>query len=246
MSRVALVTGGARGLGRAIADALAKDGLSLFLVDILGDRLEQTRTELAGQGANVEVMATDIAERANCMAAVKAAVAAYGRLDVLVNAAGIVRFNHATQVPKEEYERIMAINLAAPFWLAQAAIPHLIESKGNIVNIASQSAQMGAAYIVPYASSKAGLLQMTKSLAMEYMDAPIRINAVSPGTMATEIGTDVTRPDDIDVAKLMRYSGLRPASEATEVAAVVAFVSSPKASAIHGAVINADTGVTAG
>ena len=246
MSKVALITGSARGLGRAIAEALAKDGCSLFLVDILADRLEATRADLAAQGIRVEALATDIAERANCLAAVDAAIAAYGRLDILVNAAGIVRFNHALQVPEGEFAQIMAVNLAAPFWFAQAAIPHLIEAKGNLINIASQSAQMGAPYIVPYATSKAGLIQMTKSLAMEYMDAPIRINAVSPGTMATEIGTGVTRPDDIDMAKVLRYSGQRPPSEAAEVAAVVAFVASDRASAIHGAVINADTGVTAG
>ena len=246
MSKVAIVTGSARGLGRAIAEALAADGCALFLVDILADRLEQTKADLTAQGIRVETFATDISQRANCLAAVAAAVAAYGRLDVLVNAAGIVRFNHAVDVPEAEFAAIMAINLAAPFWFMQAALPHILESHGNIVNIASQSAQMGAAYIVPYASSKGGLLQMTKSLAMEYMDAPIRINAVSPGTMATEIGTGVTRPDDIDFAKVLRYSGARPPSDAAEVAAVVAYVASDRASAIHGAVINADTGVTAG
>lgn len=246
VQRVALVTGGARGLGRATAEALAADGVALFLVDILGDRLEQTRADLVAAGARCEVLVADIAERAQCFAAVEAAIAAYGRLDILCNVAAIVRFNRSTDVPEDEYQRIMAINTAAPFWFCQAAIPHLIESKGNIVNVASQAASIGCAYIVAYAASKGALVQMTKSLAMEYVDAPIRINAVAPGTMATEIGSGVTMPEGLDVAKIQRYSGLRGASQAEEVAALIAFVASPKASAIHGAILNADSGVTAG
>src|SRR5690349_15675824 len=92
--RVAIVTGAARGLGRAIAEVLAADGVALMLIDILAERLEQTRTDLAAAGARVEIFATDISASANCVAAVEAAVAACGRIDILVNAAGLMRFNH--------------------------------------------------------------------------------------------------------------------------------------------------------
>src|SRR5512139_1034760 len=92
--RVALITGGARGLGREVAAALAREGVAVFLVDILGDRLAATQAELEAQGAVCRTFPTDIAERANCVAAVDAAVATYGRLDILVNAAAIVRFDH--------------------------------------------------------------------------------------------------------------------------------------------------------
>jgi len=149
-------------------------------------------------------------------------------------------------VPEEEFWRIMQVNAAAPFWFAQAAIPHLLETRGNIVNVLSQSALMGTPYIVPYAMSKAALLQLTKSLAVEFADRPIRINAVAPGAMLTEISTDTRPPADADFAKIRRYSGQRPPADAAEVAAVVAFVSSPEASAVHGAVWTADGGVTAG
>jgi meso-butanediol dehydrogenase/(S,S)-butanediol dehydrogenase/diacetyl reductase len=244
--RVALITGAARGLGRAIAEALAQQGVALLLVDILAERLEATRAELAANGAHCTAFATDISAKANCVAAVDAAIATYGRLDILINAAGLMRFNHATDVPEDEFWRIMQVNAAAPFWLAQAAIPHLLAAEGNIVNVLSQSALMGTAYIVPYSMSKAALLQLTKSLAVEYADHPIRINAVAPGAMMTEISTGTRPPEGADFAKIKRYSGTRPPSEAAEVAAVVAFISSPAASAVHGAVWPADCGVTAG
>lgn len=245
-ARVALVTGAARGLGHAIAEALAADGATLFLVDILAERLQQTCADLEAKGVRCVAHVADISDRQQCVDAVEKAAATFGRLDILCNAAGIVRFNHAVDVPEDEWQKIMAINVSGPFWLCQAAIPHLLESRGNIVNVTSQSALIGAAYIVPYSASKGALLQMTRSLAMEYIDAPIRINAVSPGAMATEITLDSPMPEGLDRAKIMRFSGVRPPSTAEEVAALVAFVASEKASAVHGAVLCADGGVTAG
>lgn len=245
-ARVALVTGAARGLGRAIAEALAAEGVSLMLVDVLAERLEQTRAALEANGARCAIRVADISERQQCLAVVEAAIETFGRLDILCNAAGIVRFNHAVDVPEEEWQKVMAINVSGPFWLCQAAIPHLLETHGNIVNVTSQSALMGAAYIVPYSASKGALLQMTRSLAMEYIDAPIRINAVSPGAMATEITLDSPMPEGLDRAKIKRFSGERPPSKPEEVAALVAFVASEKASAVHGAVLCADGGVTTG
>jgi meso-butanediol dehydrogenase/(S,S)-butanediol dehydrogenase/diacetyl reductase len=244
--RVALVTGSARGLGKAIAEALAAQGVTLMLVDILAERLEETSQELEAAGAHCATFATDISERGNCVAAVDAAVGRFGRLDILVNAAGLMRFNHATDVPEDEFWRIMQVNAGAPFWLCQAAIPHLIESHGNIVNVLSQSALMGTSYIVPYSMSKGALLQLTRSLAVEYVDKPIRINAVAPGSMMTEISSEAKLPDDVDYAKIKRYSGERPPADPATVASVVAFISSPQASSVHGAVWTADNGVTAG
>lgn len=244
--RVALVTGAARGLGRAIAEALAEQGVALLLVDVLADRLEETCAALTAGGATCAVFATDISERANCVAAVDAAVARFGRLDVLVNAAGLMRFNHAHEVPEDEFWRIMQVNAAAPFWFFQAALPHLLASAGNMTNVLSQSALMGTSYIVPYGMSKAALLQMTKSLAVEYVDQSIRINAVAPGGMTTEISSEARMPEGADFAKIKRYSGERPPADPADVAAVVAFISSPAAKGVHGAVWTADGGVTAG
>jgi NAD(P)-dependent dehydrogenase (short-subunit alcohol dehydrogenase family) len=244
--RVALITGSARGLGRAIAQALAGQGVALMLVDVLADRLKKTSSELEAAGARCRAHVADVSIRENCLAAVEATVAAYGRLDVLINAAGLMRFNNAVDVPEEEFWKIMQVNMAAPFWFAQAAIPHLLKTQGNIVNVLSQSALMGTAYIVPYSMSKAALLQLTRSLAVEYADKPIRINGVAPGSMLTEISEATRPPADADFAKIKRYAGIRPPSDVAEVASVVAYISSPAASAVHGAVWTADGGVTAG
>lgn len=214
IQRVALVTGSARGLGKAIAQALARDGVALMLVDVLADRLEETRVELEADGAQCAVFAADISVRDNCFAAVAATIAAYGRLDVLVNAAGMMRFGHATDVPEDEFWKIMQVNMAASFWFAQAAIPHLIESHDNIVNILSQSAFLGASYVVPYSMSKGAALQLNKSLAVEFSDQPIRINGVAPGAMVTDISEATRPPADADYAKIKRYAGQRaPAFE---------------------------------
>src|SRR6202008_4064385 len=110
--RVALITGAARGLGKAIAEALIDQGVTVLLVEILAERLGETRAALEARGGRCAVFATDIAQRANCLAAVDAAIATFGRLDILINAAGLMRFNHAVNVPEEEFARILQVNAA--------------------------------------------------------------------------------------------------------------------------------------
>jgi meso-butanediol dehydrogenase/(S,S)-butanediol dehydrogenase/diacetyl reductase len=244
--KVVFITGGARGLGKAAAVMFAARGASLFLVDMREEALQATRAELAATGCDCRTWVADIGERQACFDAVAGCVEAFGRLDVLCNVAGIVRFNRVPDVPAEEWAKIMAVNLSGPFHLSQAAIPHLLKTGGNIVNVASQSATMGTAYIVAYAASKGGLVQMSRSMAMEYMREPIRINVVAPGAMRTDIGEGVTLPEGMDEELLRRYYGIRPASPPDEVAEMIVFVASDRARSIHGAVLHVDGGVTAG
>lgn len=242
--KAALVTGAASGLGRATAIRLAEAGANVFAIDVNEAGLAETAALLGSASHTVRV--ADLSDPAECAAVVAEAVAAYGRLDALCNVAGLIYLVNTPEMALDQYRRTIDVNLSAPFLLSQAAIPHLLESNGAIVNVASSAAFIGEAYAAAYCASKWGLVGMTKAMAMEYAKKPIRINAVAPGGMLTEISEATRPPADADFAKIMRYSGQRPPSDVAEVAEVVGFISSPAASAVHGAIWTADGGVTAG
>lgn len=244
--RVAFITGAARGLGREVAFALAASGHRLYLVDILADKLAATASDLRAAGYEVIARAADISDRGNCFDAVGDCVAQLGELAVLVNCAAILRMNHFTEVSEEDWNRTLAVNMSAPFFLCQAALPHVIATRGNIVNVASSNGLMGTPYTGPYSATKAALINLTKTLAMEYVEEPIRINAVCPGPMATEIATTSAPPPTIKRDKIVRYSGQRGLADPADVAKVVAFLASDAAASVHGAIWTADIGTTAG
>jgi NAD(P)-dependent dehydrogenase (short-subunit alcohol dehydrogenase family) len=244
--KVALVTGAASGLGKATALKLARCGAALCLVDFNAEGLEQSVALAKSEGAQVLGHRADLSDPGQCRMPVEAALTRFGRLDALCNVAGIIVMAHAHEMAREDWDRIIAVNLTAPFLLSQAAIPHLIESEGAIVNVASSASYIGEAYAVAYCSSKFGLLGMTKALAMEYTRAPIRINAVGPGGMATNIGANMSFPADPDMELMARYMGLRGMVEVEDVAAMIAMLASPAGRGFHGACLNIDAGITAG
>jgi NAD(P)-dependent dehydrogenase (short-subunit alcohol dehydrogenase family) len=244
--KAALVTGAASGLGRATAARLARAGANLCLVDVNAAGLQDTAGLLAASGVDVLVHATDLAEPDNCRAAVEAAVARFGRLDALCNIAGIIFLANSHQMPAEQWHKTMAINLSAPFFLSRAAIPHLLQANGAIVNVASSAAFIGEAYAAAYCATKAGLVNLTKAMAMEYMKQPIRINAVAPGGMVTNIAANFRPPEGCDVELLKRYSGMRGVVEVDDVADLVAYLACDAARGYHGACVSIDAGITAG
>jgi len=241
--KAALVTGAASGLGRATALRLAEAGALLCLVDVNADALAET-AQLAG--GEVLVHLADLSDPASCAPAVATAVERFGRLDALCNIAGIIRFANSHEMPWELWDRTIAINLTAPFLLSQAAIPHLLEVDGAIVNCASTAAFVGEAYAAAYCASKAGLVQMTKAMAMEYVRKPIRINAVAPGGMITNIANGMTMPDGVEYDLIQRFSGLRGTVEVADVADLIAMLASPSGRSYHGACVSIDAGITAG
>jgi NAD(P)-dependent dehydrogenase (short-subunit alcohol dehydrogenase family) len=244
--KTAIVTGAASGLGKATAMKLARIGANLCLVDFNEAGLKETGALAEAEGARVLCHQADLSDSDQCRPAVDAAVAHFGRLDALCNVAGIIRMAHAHEMAREDWDKIIAVNLTAPFLLSQAAIPHLIESEGAIVNVASSASYIGEAYAVAYCSSKFGLLGMTKALAMEYTRQPIRINAVGPGGMATNIGAEMSFPENPDMELMSRYMGLRGMVEVEDVADMIALLASPAGRSFHGACINIDAGITAG
>jgi NAD(P)-dependent dehydrogenase (short-subunit alcohol dehydrogenase family) len=246
VEKVAFITGAARGLGREIAFALAKDGHRLYLVDVLADRLEATAEQLREAGHEVAVCQVDVSARQQCVDAVADCVGRFGKLSVLVNCAAIMRMEPFADTSEDAWNRIVAVNLSGPFFLCQAALPHVIAAQGNIVNVASSNGLMGTAYTGPYSATKAALISLTKTLAMEYVEHPIRVNAVCPGPMATEIAAGAPPPSSIKHDKIVRYSGQRGMGDAADVAKVVAFLASDSAAGVHGAIWTADLGTSAG
>jgi NAD(P)-dependent dehydrogenase (short-subunit alcohol dehydrogenase family) len=242
--KAALVTGAASGLGRATALRLAEAGANLCLVDV--DEAALVGTAEAISAVEVLVHPADLSDPDACAPAIAAAVERFGRLDALCNIAGIIRFANSHEMPRDLWDRTIAINLTAPFLLSQAAIPHLLEEDGAIVNCASTAAFVGEAYAAAYCASKAGLVQMTKAMAMEYVRKPIRINAVAPGGMVTNIANDLTMPEGVEYDLIQRFSGLRGTVEVEDVAELVATLASPAGRAYHGACVNIDAGITAG
>jgi NAD(P)-dependent dehydrogenase (short-subunit alcohol dehydrogenase family) len=244
--KAALVTGAASGLGRGVALALARAGADLFLVDVNAAGLEEIAAQTKVLGVRTQAHATDLSKAENCKAAVAEATKAFGRLDALCNVAGIIFFANAHEMPTAEWDKTLAVNLSAPFYLSQAAIPHLLEANGAIVNITSSGGFVGEAYLAAYCATKAGLAHLTKALAMEYINKPIRINAVAPGGMMTNIGANLKLPADMDYTLMQRYSGLRGMVEVDDVAELVAFLCSDAARGYHGAILSIDKGITAG
>lgn len=245
-NKVAFVTGAASGIGRATCFRLASEGARVYAVDVDAAGLEATAQMIAEGGGEVVTASCDVRRREACFEAIGACVERFGKLDVLANVAGVVRFSHATETTEDEWNLLLAVNLSGPFFLSQAAIPHLIEAGGNIVNIASNAGLMGQAYTVGYCASKAGLINMSRALAMEFVKSDIRINCVAPSGTATALVANVQFPSEPDGSLMDRYRGFRPMSQPEDIVNVVAFLASDEAKAVHGAVWEADQAVSAG
>jgi NAD(P)-dependent dehydrogenase (short-subunit alcohol dehydrogenase family) len=239
------VTGAASGLGRATALRLAEEGALVVGVDVDAEGLAETGRGCCAPG-RFHALERDLSSAAACRDAVAAAVARGAGLDVLCNVAGINRFHHFLEMPEADWHRILAVNLSSVAFLCQAALPHLVSRRGAIVNVASVAAAKGQAYTVAYCASKGGVVQLTRALAMEFIDAPVRINAVAPGGIDTAMNRNLAFPEGMDWSKVRPYTGRRGMARAEEVAEVIAFLASDGASNVHGAVWAVDGGLTAG
>jgi meso-butanediol dehydrogenase / (S,S)-butanediol dehydrogenase / diacetyl reductase len=240
--KVALITGAGSGMGRAITLRLAEEGASVFAVDIDAGRLAETQRDTAG---TVAIRQADLAEPEVCRQVVADCVGEFGRLDVLGNVAGIFFAANVVDVTPEQYRRLMAVNLDAYFFLAQAAIPHLLETGGNIVNIASNAGLQGVPYAVAYSASKGGVVQLTRALAVEFIKTPLRVNAIAPAGTRTNLTAGTSFPADMDVDLAVRMAGWRGMAEPEDIAAVFALLASDEARAVTGAIYTVDNGITA-
>ncbi len=241
--KAAMVTGAGSGIGRATARRLAAEGARVSASDINAEGLAQTMALLEGSGHHSQIL--DVSRSAACTAAVEASVAALGKLDVLCNVAGIAGLYRLEEISDELWERMIGINLSGPFYLSRAAMPHLLKTRGNIVNIASTAALVGQVYNAPYCASKGGLNLMSKALAVEFSKQGVRVNAVCPGSVRTPLTQGIHIPRDPDVMLFGRLSPLvEPAGEPEEIAAAVAYLASDEARFVTGESFTIDGGQT--
>ena len=244
--KVVVVTGAASGLARVCARRFAAEGASVAGLDLNAEGLAETAKLIEADGGTIHTRVTNVSDRTDAHAAIAEAVDRFGGVDVLANIAGVLRTGHVPDVTEADVELVFGVNVFGMFWMCQAALPHLIERRGNIVNIASNAGLMGQAYTTIYAASKGAVVNLTRSLAMEYVKSKVRINAVAPGGIVTPMAHATVLPDNVDWKLVAPYMGHRPMSEPEEIAAVVCFVASAEASAMHGSIVSADAGITAG
>jgi NAD(P)-dependent dehydrogenase (short-subunit alcohol dehydrogenase family) len=245
--RIALVTGGARGIGRAIVEKFAGEGAIVNFVDVDADVGRQTACDLAAAGMSVAFSRADITAEADVQRTIDEVLARHGTIDILVNNAGVNAYFDATEMTEAEWDRVFAVDLKGAWLCAKYALRPMKQARrGSIVNIASIHATLTIAGMFPYAAAKAGILGLTRSLALEYAPMGIRVNAVLPGYTRTRLIDEwlATQADPVEAERrAVAIQPLRRMATPAEIANVVAFVASDEASAITGASLAADCGL---
>lgn len=241
---IAVVTGAASGIGRATALRLANEGAAVVAADISAT-VDDVAAEITDAGGRSVAVRADVSDRAGAEAPIDIALETFGRLDVLCNIAGVLAAAHSDQVPDEQWERVIAVNLTGVFHTTRRALPALVESRGCIVMAASTSALSGHPWMLAYSASKGGVLAMTRTLAMEYARRGVRVNAVAPGGITTPMVDRLELPDDIDFTLFDRISPLDEFRGPETVAAAIAFLAAPEAAHINGEVLRVDGGTLA-
>jgi len=241
--KVAVVTGAARGIGLAVAERFLAEGWRVAMLDIDAETLAKTESSLSDPD-RVLAIVCDVADPEQVGAAVERVATRFGRIDALVNNAGIAVFKPLLQTTFEEWARVLAVNLSGPFICTQACAPHMLKNGGgSVVNIGSISGLRASMLRVAYGTSKAGLAHLTKQQAAELGNLGIRVNAVAPGpvdtAMARQVHTPDIRADYHDAIPLNRYG-----TEA-EIAAAVWFLCSDAASYVNGQTLAVDGGFDA-
>jgi len=249
--QVAIVTGGGRGIGRATALELARLGADVVVAELDKAGAERTAAEVSALGRRALAIGTDVTRRGDLAAMVQRTTAELGRIDVLVNNAGIYRAAAPLDVTEEHWDAIMTINAKAVFFASQAVLPVMVAQKrGAIVNLASMAGKIGSKTNLPYNASKAAVISLTKSLALAHAADGIRVNCVCPGFVETDMWTMVAREQGAILGLTPEEFTRRRAESVPlgrmerpeDVANVIGFLASPRAANITGQTMNVDGG----
>jgi NAD(P)-dependent dehydrogenase (short-subunit alcohol dehydrogenase family) len=238
---VAIVTGSGQGIGRAIALAFAREGAAVLIADWNEEAAREVTTEITGSGGKAIALKVDISDPGDVNAMVQHALDAFGRIDVLINNAGIGHVKPFLSISLEEWNRVLAINLTGQFLCAQAVARVMLrQGSGRIVNVASISGERGGTGRAAYGAAKAGVILLTKVMAVELAAEGIAVNALSQGPTETdqvrEFHDPATRAAYHRVVPMKRYAS------PSEIASAALFLASPEASFVNGHILNADGG----
>lgn len=252
--RTVLIAGGAGGMGRAIALRMAAAGDRIALADLPGATLQAAVAAITARSSRATGIALDIRDASQCAAAVAAAAEWGSGLDVVVNAAGVWLEGASQDVTPEQWDQVLNVNLRGAFFVIRHAIPHLIERRGVIINIASDAGLVGNAGAAVYCASKGGLVLLSKALALELAPQGVRVNVVCPGDVATPMIEHQANaygngdPHGYKQRLLQHYPQGATARfiDADEIARFVQFLCEPGAAPITGAALSIDFGITAG
>jgi NAD(P)-dependent dehydrogenase (short-subunit alcohol dehydrogenase family) len=243
--RTAVVTGAGKGMGEAIARRLAEDGFAIAVVDVDTENALRVASELQAQGhPAIAVGDVDVSDRAQVNACMQQVREQLGPILVLVNNAGITGFKRFMDITDEMWHRIMAVNLTGPFYCTQAVVPDMVEAGwGRIVNISSSSAQTGQEYMVHYASSKGGMIAMTKSLAHELGPSGITVNNIPPGSIVTPMMQGSADKGNLgDLEALAKRLPVRRLGQPEDIAAACSYLCSDEAGYVTGQTIGVNGG----
>ncbi len=244
--KVILVTGATSGVGSGVARAFVGEGASVV---VSGRNRERGNTLCGELGERALFVAGDISVSSDCDAVVAAAVERFGRLDVLVNGAGMIHVGNAEETSDDAWRQVLSVNLDGAFYMSRAAMPHLLKTRGAIVNIGSDFSHVGGEKTVAYCASKGGMLMMTKAMALDHATQGVRVNIVCPTVIDTPMVDDLARQLGMDAGEQRRiYDVSVPTGRmisVEEVCDAVLFLASDKARHITGASLAVDGGVTA-
>lgn len=243
--KVALVTGASSGIGRACAITLAENGADVAIVGRKREALRATAGRIENAGRRAHIIVADVTVEEDAKRAVDETVATYGGIDVLVNAAGIISNGTIESTTPAQWDEMMNINLRAVYWLMQLALPSIAERRGNIVSISSVAGTRSFPGVLAYCVSKAAVDQLTRCASLELAPKGVRVNAVNPGVVVTEIHKRGGMDAESYEAFLEKSKTTHPIGRvgtAEEVADLVAFLASPRAGWITGATIAIDGG----